>query len=283
MKLINAIRYLNRIDRRVLYTLLILAITIPFFFTIQIPVPISRQTDQLYNAIEALPEHSLVLFGADWSASTRGENRAQSIALMLHLMRKKVRIIILCFDPQAKTLMQNIVLKMQKEHGYQEGRDWANFGYRTDQANFLKAFAQNIPSTLSMDIHGTRVQDLPVMHGVQTARDIAMLVNISASATTDTYIQYLQGSYHLKMAAAVTSVMVPEAFNRLDSGQLVGLMPGLQGAIEYEQKLGYVGKASAASVSASVAHLLVIALILLGNICMLLEKRIGSAERGKND
>ncbi len=277
MRYRNIIYFLNRIDRRILYTLLILAITIPFFYKIRIPVPISRQTDQLYSAVEALPANSMVLFGADWSASTRGENRPQSEALVEHLMRKKVRIIILCFDPQAKFLMQAIMEKKGPSHGYKEKRDWANFGYRPSQANFLKAFGPDIPTTLSMDIHGNRVQDLPVMQGVQTAHDIDMLVNVTGSTTSDAYVQYLQGSYHLKMAAAITSVMVPEAFNRLDSGQFIGMMPGLQGAIEYEQKLGYVGRASIASESSSAAHLLVIALIFLGNICMLLERRIVQA------
>ncbi len=265
-----------------LYTLLIIAITIPFFFTIQIRVPISRQTEQLYKVVEALPQNSFVLFGADWSASTRGENRAQSKALLIHLMRKKIHFIILCFDPQAKTLMQEMVTGMQKEYGYTDGVDWANFGYRTDQVNFLKGFGPDIPTTLSMDINGKRVQDLPVMRGIHTAHDITMLINVSGSTTTETYIDYLQGSYNLKMVAAVTSVMIPEMINRLDSGQLVGMMPGLQGAIEYEQKLGYIGKASAASVSASVAHLLIIALILLGNIYTLIEKRMSSSVRGRN-
>ena len=63
-----------------------------------------------------------------------------------------------------------------------------------------------------------------------------------------------------------------EAFNYLDSGQIVGLLQGLQGAVEYEQLLNTFGRATRASNSLSSAHLLLITFIVLGNIAMLLER-----------
>jgi hypothetical protein len=111
------------------------------------------------------------------------------------------------------------------------------------------------------------------MQGIRTAKDIKFLIDITPSATYEAYIQFLQGPFQIPMGLAPTSVMVPEAFNRLDSKQIVGMMAGLKGAIEYEQLLGELGSANRASVSLSFAHLLVILFIVLGNVAMLLERR----------
>ena len=267
---------LQKIDRRYLYAMLLFAVTLPFFLPLRLPVKISAQTTAMYDAIEALPPDSFVLFGIDWSAGTRGENGAQTDVLMRHLMRRHVRFALLAFaDPQSETLGQDIAVNLQKEYGYVEGRDWTNWGYHPGaaQENFLKALVQDIPSTVVTDNHGHRIAELPVMHGVHTAHDLGMILNVNPTGSYTTYIQFVQGPYNVPMGFAPTAVMAPEAFNYLDSKQLVGMVAGLQGAVEYEQKMGVSGKATRANISSSFAHLLIIAFILLGNVAMILERR----------
>lgn len=268
------LRLLQTIDRRVLYALLLFSVLAPFFFTLKLPVPITSQTKGVYDAIEGLPAGSFVLFGVDWSAGTRGENGAQTEALMRHLMKRKLRFGLLAFDPQSKTLSEDIALRIQGDYGAKEGVDWVNFGYKSsDVVNFLKAFVKDIPAAVPTDIHGKTLTDLEVMKGVRSARDIKFLLDVTPSATYEAYIQFVQGPYQIPMGLGPTAVMAPEAFNYLDSKQLVGMLNGLQGAIEYEQKVGVVGKATRASISLSFAHLLLIAFIVMGNVAMILERR----------
>lgn len=277
----NILRFLQTVDRRFLYALLMLVVVFPFFIPVKLPVKITDNLPsvKLYKAIEALPEGSIVLFGVDWGAGTRGENRAHTEALMHHLMRKKLRFALLAFDPQAKKLSQNIALRLQSKYGYVEGVHWVNFGYKVDQENYLKAFGPDVIGQVDKDIHGNPLAGMEVMRGVKTAGDFAMLLDVTGSGTYETYIQFLQGPYKLKMGLGTTSVMAPEAFNRMDSGQLVGMMPGLTGATEYETLLDIPGKATSASASSAFAHLLVIAFIALGNIAMLLERRLRAQGR----
>ncbi len=277
----NILRLLQEVDRRFLYALLIVAVTVPFFLTIRLPVPISPQTQALYDKIESLPPNSFVLFGVDWSAGSRGENRPQTEALMRHLMRRKLRFALLAFDPQASTLAQTIALRIQGQYGYQEGVNWVNWGYKTSMSLFLKALVQDIPHTAATDVHGRPVGTLPVMQGIHSARDISLLLDVTPTPSFQVYIQFVQGPYQIPMGLAPTAVMAPEAFTYLDSHQLVGMVTGLQGAIEYEQLLGFVGSATRASVSSSFAHLLILLFILLGNVAMILERRQrASAFRG---
>ena len=270
------LKVMQNLDRRYLYALLILAVALPFFFNVPMTVPATQSTESLYDKIESLPAGSFVLFGGDWSAGTRGENRPQSEVLIRHMMRKKLRFALIAFaDPQGKTLMQDIAVQFQGQYGYREGVDWVNWGWRvaSGQENFLKALAQDVLTTAGTDIHGAQVATLPVMQGIRTGRDFSLIIDVTGTASYQAYIQFLQGPCKVPMALGTTAVMAPEAFNYLDSGQLSGMLNGVQGAYEYEQKLGIEGRATRAGLSLSFAHLLIIGMILLGNGAMLMERR----------
>jgi hypothetical protein len=275
---LNLLRTLQTVDRRVLYALLLLSVTIPFFLPLKVPVKVSPATQKLYNTVESIPEGSFVIFGTDWSAGSRGENGAQTEALLRHVMRHKLRFAILSFDPQAATLTQNMALKLQKQYGYAEGVNWTNWGFRVQEVLFFKALANNVVNTVKADIHGTPVQSLPVMHNVTSANDFKLLIDVNPTNSYGNYIQFLQGPFHIPMVFAPTAVMAPEAFNYIDSGQISGMLNGLAGAIEYEQLLEVVGRATKDSNCLSFAHLLIIFLMIMGNVAMVLERRVKKAE-----
>ena len=269
----NILRFLQEVDRRVLYALMLFVVALPLLIPVKLPVKVSPSSQSLYNSIEELKPNDFVLFGADWGSGTRGESRAQTIAVMRHLMRKKVRFALLAFEPQGKKLCQDIAEGLQKEYGFVEGINWVNMGYKVDQENFLQGFAKDIVGTIGTDIHGTPLGSLKVMEGVKTAKDIQFIMDFSGSRTYEIFITFLQQPYNIKMGGGLTAVMAPEAFNRLDSKQMVGLLGGLSGGAEYEKLIDKPGEATGASASSSFAHLLIIAFILLGNFAMILEKR----------
>lgn len=279
----NVLRFLQEVDRRFLYALLVLAVIVPFFIPLRLPTVVSSPPRALFDTIEALPPGSFALFGVDWSAGTRGENLPQTEAIMRHLMKKKIRFAIFVFsDAQGKTLGEEVAQRLQGEYGYKEGVDWVNWGYRTstDMQNVLKALGQDVPHTAGTDIHKQSVDTMPVMNGVHTGSDIKLLVDVTPTGSYQTYIQFLGGPYRIPTAAALTAVMVPEAFNYFDSKQLIGMVPGLAGAAEYqklyEDKYGAPpGKSTTRqfSNSLSFAHLLIIFFIIMGNVAMLLERR----------
>ncbi len=270
----NILRFLQQVDRRFLYALLMLAVCAPFFVKTRLPTPISPETLALYDRIEALPPDSFVLIGMDWTASTRGENGAQTEALMVHVMRRHLRFAMIAFNsPQGSTLGEDIAQRLQAQYGYREGVDWCNFGYKADQQNYLQAFVRDIPASVVTDVRGKALASLRVMRGISSGRDVSLLLEITGTNTYNIWIQFFQGPASVPMGASLTAVMAPEAYTYLDSKQIVGLVNGLKGATEYEQLLGVFGKASRAGNSSSLAHLLIIGFIILGNVAMLLERR----------
>jgi hypothetical protein len=275
----------QRIDRRVLYVLLALVISLPIL--IPFPVPqavVSPQAKAAFDTIEQIaadPVRSkkLVILSTNYEAGTATENQTQTEAIMRHLMRRKLRFAIFCFAyPQGRELTQNVADRLEKQYGYQYGRDYVNWGYRPSDAIvlLLKAAVRDIPGTIKTDVRGTALAQVPVMQGIKTVDDIAAIVEVAPSQTIPLWITYYQrtGKEPIPTIYCPTAVMAKEAYPLLDSGQLQGMLEGLKGAIEYEGLLKEPGFATRASASLSYAHFLIIALIIVGNLGMLAQRRL---------
>jgi hypothetical protein len=75
------------------------------------------------------------------------------------------------------------------------------------------------------------------------------------------------GKFGIPVAGGTTAVSAPGFLPYVnDQNQLSGLLGGLKAAAEYELLLGYEGTASRGMNPQSIAHLLILALIVAGNI-----------------
>ena len=68
------------------------------------------------------------------------------------------------------------------------------------------------------------------------------------------------------MGCGVTAVSAPKYYAFVGSGQLVGLLGGMKGAAEYEILLNEKDDAVKGMSAQSLVHLLIIALVILGNL-----------------
>jgi hypothetical protein len=99
------------------------------------------------------------------------------------------------------------------------------------------------------------------------------VLTINSTSGIDYWITYGQGRYKFPLAAAATAVMAPNYYPYLQSGQLFGLIGGLRGAAEYEELVGEPGPAVKGMFVQSISHLLIVALIILGNISYFASRR----------
>lgn len=279
----------QNVDRRVLYLLLAFVVALPF--VVPIPVPpavVLPDTQKFYDTIEAVANDpvaskKLVILDTNFAAGTIAENGAQAEAIMRHLMRRKLRFAIFAYnDPQGRQLGQRLADKLSAQYGYVYGRDYVNWGYRPPDAivPLLKAAVRDVPGTFGNDINGTALAQVPAMHDVRTVNDIGLIVEITAFPNIVNWIQYYQrtGDQPIPTLYAPTSIMAPEAFPYLKSGQLQGILVGLSGAIEYEGLIKERGFGTQASASLSLAHGLIILLILLGNAGMFAARRLARSD-----
>jgi hypothetical protein len=286
---------LQRIDRRLIYLLVALLVTLPLFIPFKPKLSVSPEARQLFDFIEQMPRDKLVLIAVDWDAGTRGENWPQTEAVITHLLRTKRKFAIFGFAIQGPQFAQNIADKWSKVYGGKYGKDWCNWGYQAGYDTTLRAMAQNIPAAVKTDIRGTPVSKLPMMAKVRDFQDVGLIAEFTGSGYLDMYLQRVPGT---PLAQGCTAIIAPEQYTYLRSGQLKGLLVGMRGAAEYEQLLEEQDKAKRVKARAgvervsrrarlgmnaqSMAHLLIMVLIILGNIGMAAaRKRTEPREEGK--
>jgi hypothetical protein len=117
-----------------------------------------------------------------------------------------------------------------------------------------------------------------MMNGIRNYDDIRGVLDISGGNITDAWIAYANGRYQVPLALGVTGVMASDYYPFLQSGQVFGLLGGMKGAAEYEVLTKRAGSASEGMKIQTVAHSLIILLILLGNIGYFLARRKGTAQ-----
>jgi hypothetical protein len=265
-----------------MYAALFILIAIPLIRPLPMVIPITPQVEGVFDAIENMPADKVAIISCTWDAGTYGENGPQTEAVMRHLMRRDRKFLIVNFwYPQGTQYAQDIATRLGAEYGREYGRDWCNFGFFPNIESMLQALQRSIPRTLREDIHGTPVAEIPMMRGIETTRDnVGIVIEISGSASLQYWISFVQGVDGTPLAYAPTAVMLAEGYNPLDAGQIVGMLPGLKGAGEYEVLLGRRDFGYQASSALSTSHALIIALIILGNIGFIAARRAGTEEHG---
>ena len=182
--------------------------------------------------------------------------------------------------PMGVKLAQYLAEEAAKEYGAVYGVDYANWGYKYGYENVLMAMAKNIPNSIGDDFYGNPVGELPLMQGVADIHDIGLVVIVTGlSAMTEMWVGLIQGPYNTPLAAAYTAVMAPIYYPYLDSDQLKGMLVGAKGAAELEAMVDRPGKAVAIMNVQSWAHVLIIALILLGNLGYLFARGRGEGSQ----
>jgi len=119
------------------------------------------------------------------------------------------------------------------------------------------------------------------MAGVKNIRDVGVIVEVSPSGTYKAWVQLVVGTTSAPYCFCPTSVMAPEVFTYLDSGQIKGMLFGIKGAAEYEELLvenGVLkerGFTTRAMTPVSLTLILLFVLIGLGNLGMFAARRAG--------
>lgn len=270
----NIIERFEKIDRRIIFLLVLLAVIIPLLFPIGFKIKVSEPVQKFYDAIEALPPGSMVLVSSEYDPSTMPEVYPMNQALARHCFAKDLKIIGMGLWPQGIPLNQASMEQAAEEYGKEYGVDYVNLGYKAGGIVVISSAAENIPKTFPLDYAGRRIGEFEIMTGVRNFDNIDLIISLSAGDPgVREWIMIAQGRYGKKVAGGVTAVSAPAFYPYLNAGQLQGLIGGMKGAAEYETILETSGTASRGMDAQSIAHGLIIFFILFANFFYLLGKR----------
>jgi len=268
-------RFLLRMDRRIVFVLVALAVITPLLLPLNLPVTVTAPVRNLYRAIDQIPSKGKpVIISVDYDPSTVPELRPMTLAVLRHCFRKRIPVIVITMLPAGAGLARDAVETVAREfHGSSYGRDYVYMGYKPGASLVMLGIGEDFQGTYPEDGFGKPSAKLEILKRVHNYDDIAMVVDFTGASIYESWIMFAYQKYGCKIGAGVTAVMASDAYPYLNTGQLVGLLGGLSGAAEYEKLIDWPGNATIGMDAQSVVHILIIVLILLGNIAYFLTRR----------
>ena len=268
---------LGDVDRRVIFLAVGLAVALPLIFPLRLPVAVSREARAYYDALEQLRPGDEILVSFDYEPETMAELDPMSLATLRHAFRKDLRVIALTNYPGAPGIAQRILGAAAAEAHKEYGVDYVFLGYNPDYSATMLRMGESIRQTFPTDHFGTPADSLPLLRQANSYADTELLVAISSTVMAEYWIIFAGGTFKEKVISANTAIQAVLIYPYFQTGQLSGFLGGLKGAAEYEKLIGREGDGLRGMDAQSMAHLLIVCFIVLGNIGFLLGRR----ERGR--
>ncbi len=258
---------LLQIDRRWIFLLIGVAVVIPFFLPLGLPVVVTEPTQDLYDAVDAIPPNEQpLLLSIDYAPATLPELEPMAVAILRHCFGKGIRVAIMTLNPAGYGLAERAMVQVANEYGKEYGKDYVYLGFQPGISAPILGMGVNIRNVFPDDAYGTPLTEIPMMKGIRNYDDIPLIVTLAGWSAAEAWIYYAYQPYHEQVGAGVTAVMATDFYPYWNTGQLVGMLGGMRGAAEYEVLVKQEGTGVRGMDSQSVIHILIILLIVLGNI-----------------
>ena len=290
----------GRIDRRIIFLLIGLSVLIPLIKPnwLELPIKIDNNTQIVYDSISDLQEGDKVLLSFEYGASTKPEVHPMAVALLKHLFAKGIKVYIVSLWPEgpimAKLAMDEIIAS--DLFNIEDGKDYIMFDYKVGGSIVIKNISDDFRGIYKQDYNRIPIEQLQIMEGVYSVEDFDFVFDFSAGGPGNAeWGQYACDPKNVPLSSGCTSIMVTDAIPYVESGQLKGILAGMPGAAEYEKMVydyltneltnnnEYInenasitkGKAFSRMSAQSVAHLVMVLFILLGNLSYYYQRKRG--------
>tara|TARA_B100001287_G_scaffold62853_1_gene51067 strand:- start:13474 stop:14370 length:897 start_codon:yes stop_codon:yes gene_type:complete len=287
----NYILKLGNLDRRIIFLLIGLSVLIPLINPnlVDLPLGQDRNTKIVYDSISELNDGDRVLISFAYGASTKPEVHPMAVGLLNHLFTKGIKVYIVSLWPESPIMAEQAIsaIKESQLFDIKDGIDFVMFDYKVGGFVVIKGIADNFRDIYQQDKNGISINDLPIMEGIYDVKDFDFVFDFSAGVPGNAeWVQYACDPKNVPLSSGCTSIMVTDAIPYVESGQLKGILAGMPGAAEYEKMVydfmvkeqnnnnKYInlekdivkGKAYARMSAQSIAHLLMVLFIIIGNI-----------------
>jgi hypothetical protein len=243
----------------------------------RLPVEITESVRGVYDKVESLPGGSIILVSMDFDPASKPELYPMTLSIVRHAFQRGIRVVGMNLWFSGIGMSEELMAQAADEYNKEYGTDYAFLGWMPGDISVIVGMGQDLFRTFPRDYYKNDAASLPVFRGVQTLRDIDYMVDLAAgSPGIEEWIVYGTEKYKFEMGAGCTAVTAPGMYIYLQSGQINGLIGGMRGAAEYEALLGKPDTATIGMDVQSVAHFLIIGLVLVSNVFFLMTRK----ERG---
>ena len=283
---------LGSLDRRIIFLLVGLSVLLPLLKPdwFSLPIRPKQHSQIVFNEINKLESGNRVLLSFEYGPSTMPEIHPMSIALLNHLFAKDIKVYATALWPDGNFMSTDAFAEVADDYGKKYGIDYVNLGYKIGGEAVIKNIASDILSLYPTDIKGKSIENIPMMKGVNNVEDFDFVFSLSAGYPgSKEWVQYATDPKGIPMSTGCTSIQVTDIVPYVENGQIRGILAGMPGAAEYEELVktelksrGLViksGEATSMMSAQSMAHVVIVIFIILGNITYYLtrnNKRKGS-------
>ncbi|HPF09495.1 MAG: hypothetical protein LHW46_02475 [Candidatus Cloacimonetes bacterium] len=234
----NLFERMQKLDRRWIYIVVALAIIIPLMIPYDSDNVTTPPTENLYQMIDSMAgrEDRAILMSFYHDAATMPELFPMEVAILRHAFERNVKVFALTWFPAGAPIIDYAINSVKEEFpNIQSGVDYCNFGYKPQAFAMIMGMGDNIANAMNTDAEGRKLENLPIMKGINNYSEMNLVVEFSGSSAGMTWIVYARPKFGLNVAVGVTAVMAADLYPYLQSGQLIGMLSGLKGAAEYEK------------------------------------------------
>jgi len=259
----------KQIDRRFLFLLIFVGVALPLIFTIGLPLEISKNVQMVYDLVEEMPKSSKALISFDYDPASMPELHPMAKALLKHCFDKDINLIFTAMWPMGVQMADDIMSQLHEDFpDLIYGEDYVNLGFKAGGMITIQSMGKNFREVFPEDMNGNNIDDLPIMEGVNNFNNIGFVFSLSAGAPgIKEWVQIAHDAYKRPTSGGVTGVSAPAILPYVnEQKQLTGLLAGLKAAAEYETMIKAPGTATSGMDAQSVAHLIIIIFIIIGNV-----------------
>jgi hypothetical protein len=256
-----------------------------------------------------------VLLVFSFDASTMPELYPMVLALLRHCFERDVKVFTLTFFPTAAPIIDLAINTVKESYSdIRSGVHYANFGYKVISLYLpiVLQMGEDVADAIDIDAEGRKISSLPIMTNIKNYNEMNLVIELSGSSAGGYFITYARPRFGVNVAVGVTAVMAADEYPYLQTGQFIGMLAGLKGAAEYEklvdvfatqqrefsketlrqiirdkqeptitddERLPYAFRQARIGMNAqSIAHILIIVFILIGNIGYFIQKYMQKKE-----
>ena len=291
------ISILGSLDRRIIFLLIGLSVLIPLIKPnwLSLPIKIDQNTEIVFDTVSNLKEGDKVLLSFAYGASTKPEIHPMAVALLKHLFSKGVYVYIVSLWPEGPIMANQALSDALNSRLFADSiPEYVQFDYKVGGFVVIKGIADNFREIYKQDINGNSIDEINIMNGINSVEDFDLVFDFSAGVPGNAeWVQYACDPKGVPLSSGCTSIMVTDAIPYIESGQLRGILAGMPGAAEYEKLVyDYIileqnsnnkyivsdvmverGKAHSRMSAQSVAHLLMVLFIIIGNLAYYFNRR----------
>jgi len=256
---------LGSFDKRYIFMLIALTVIIPLLLPIGMPITTTSEVQSVYDYIEKLPPGSAIMVALDYDPAAMAELYPMTLAILRHAYSKKIRVIGLTLWITGATLGDRVMREAAVGIANPE-EDYAYLGYIPGAPLPIMRMGVDISAVFRTDYNKKSLSEIPAMKGIKNYKDISLVVDLAAGASPEAWVVYAGTPYRVPIAVGCTAVSAVGYYPFLNAKQIIGLVGGMKGAAEYEKLVERQGAATAGMDSQSIAHSLIIILIIIANI-----------------